>query len=84
MPRARGSDSESSESSGEREKDERLDVRLDPELARLVKQKAKSRGWALGAVVRSLLRLWVDEDIVSAEDVGRETERAPRRGKKKS
>jgi hypothetical protein len=82
MPRARGNDPESSNVKREREKDERLGVRLDPELARLVKDKAKSRGWSLGSVIRALLRLWSEEDVVSAEDVGQESERSPRRGKK--
>jgi hypothetical protein len=46
------------------------------------RDKAKSRGWTLSSVLRALVRLWVDEDVVTAEDVGKESERAPRTKKK--
>jgi hypothetical protein len=59
--------------------DERFDTRIDPELLRQAKDKARGRGWSLGAVIRALLRLWVSEDVIDANDVGQETTRAPRR-----
>ena len=64
-------------------KEERIEFLAPSELAEQLRTKAKKRGWSLGAVLRALSALWVEEDIVSAEDVGKQTERAPKTKKKK-
>jgi len=63
-------------------KDERLEIRIDSELAERAKRKAEERGWSLGSVMRALLNLWTDEDVISPEDVGRQIKRAKKRSKK--
>jgi len=67
-------------------KDELLQVRLDAELAEQVKEKSRRFGGA-SAVVRALLRRWVKQDIISADDVLAEIGRAqqpPRRKLRKT
>jgi Arc/MetJ family transcription regulator len=49
-------------------KDELLQVRIDADLLAEVQKKAERFGGA-SAVVRALLRRWVEEDIVTAEQV---------------
>jgi hypothetical protein len=65
-------------------KDEMLKARIDPELHEQAQKKAKDMGWSLGSVVRALLRLWVQEDVVSSKDIGEEAGRAPKQSKKKT
>ena len=60
-----------------KDKEAELNVRLDPELKQKLQDKARSRGWTLGAVARALFRLWLEEDLISPEDVGEEQKRAP-------
>ena len=65
-----------------------LVVRLDPELKKAAQKRAKERGWRLSSVMRALLRAWIDEDMISAADVGAEdrqvsTHKRKRRKKKK-
>lgn len=69
-------------SNSEPPKEERIEFLAPAELAEQMRTKAKQRGWSLGAVLRALSALWVQEDIVSAEDVGKQTERAPKTKKK--
>jgi hypothetical protein len=64
-------------------KDDVVRARIDPELHRQAKEKAENYGWSLGSVIRALLRLWVQEDVVKSNDVGEESERAPKVPKKK-
>ena len=64
-------------------KAERLELRLDPELARQVKEKARRRGWSLAAVMRALLARWVDEDVVEPIEVGQQSDRAPRKKRRR-
>ena len=64
-------------------KDEELKFRVDPELRKLAEAKADTHGWSLSSVMRALLRLWVQEDVVSAADVGAEKKRTPRKPRKK-
>ena len=55
-------------------------------LARLrdrVEKKARSRGWSLASVIRALLELWAEEDLVSPDQIGDANDRAPRSRKKK-
>lgn len=59
-------------------KENRVEVRFDPELGERARQKAESRGWTLSAVIRALVNLWVDEDIVDPTDVGTAAKRASR------
>ena len=65
-------------------KEERIEFLAPSELAEQMREKAKKRGWSLGAVLRALGALWVQEDIITAEDVGKQIERAPKTKKKKS
>jgi len=65
-------------------KDEELKFRVDPELRRQAEEKANTHGWSLSSVMRALLRLWVQEDVVSAADVGAEKKRTPRKSRKKA
>jgi hypothetical protein len=64
-------------------KEERVEVRFDPELARRARAKAESRGWSISSVIRALVGMWVDEDIVDPTDVGSAAKRAPRTKKKR-
>ena len=57
--------------------------RLDPDLKRRVEEKAQTRGWSVGAVLRALLRTWLEEDIVDATEVGSENLRAPKKQRKR-
>lgn len=66
-----------------RRKDDMMRTRIDPELHEAAKKKAQDYGWSFGSVVRALLRLWVQEDVISAKDVGNESERAPKTRKKR-
>jgi hypothetical protein len=65
-------------------KEDTLLVRLDAELAEKVREKA-SRFGGTSAVIRALLRRWVEQDIVSADDVlaeigrGQQPRRKPRK-----
>ncbi len=66
------------------EKEERFEVRLPRSLKRKAEEKAEKRGWTLASIVRSLLELWVDEDVVAPEDVGKAAKRAKRKKKQSS
>ena len=63
-------------------KEERIEFLAPSDLAEKMREKAKKRGWSLGAVLRALGALWVEEDVISAEDVGKQSERAPKTRKK--
>ena len=60
-------------------KDERIEVRVDPDLKRRALKKAKKYG-GLGAVLRALLRLWLDGSI-DPDLIKPEKRRAPKRKK---
>lgn len=61
-------------------KDRQLIIRIESELAEAAHRKALQHG-GLSAVVRALLRLWVEKNIVTPEEIARANERAPRRSK---
>lgn len=61
-------------------KDEKFQVRLDPDMAREAKERAAPHG-GLSAVIRALIRLWLDEGI-DPNAIGQETRQAPKRKKK--
>ena len=61
----------------------RKEFLMDEDLARQAEQKAKQMGWSLGSVVRALLRLWVQEDVISSKDVGSESTPAPKKSRRK-
>jgi len=63
-------------------KEELLQVRLDADLAEQVRDKAQRYGGA-SAVIRALLRRWVKQDIVSADEVLAEVNRAQQRPTRK-
>jgi Arc/MetJ-type ribon-helix-helix transcriptional regulator len=63
-------------------KDEEIKVKLDSELAAQAKQKALRYG-GLSAVVRALLRAWVERDIIEWDDIAVENLRAAKRKKNK-
>lgn len=56
-----------------------IQIRLDDDLARQVAEKADQYG-GMSPVIRALLRRWVKEDIVDAEDIVKEYASA-RRGR---
>ena len=58
-------------------KDAKFELRLDPELKKAALIKARKHG-GLSAVLRALLRLWMDEQI-DPELIGQEHRRAPKR-----
>ena len=64
-------------------KDVRKEFLMDEDLALQAEQKAKQMGWSLGSVVRALLRLWVQEDVISSKDVGSESTPAPKKQRRK-
>jgi len=64
-------------------KEERIELRVDPELAERARQKAEKYGWSISSVIRALLSLWTDEDVISSQDVGRHAKRAKKPRKKK-
>jgi hypothetical protein len=57
-----------------------IQLRLDAELAQKVVKKASQYG-GMSVVIRALLRRWVEDDILSAEDIVREVGSA-RRGRR--
>ena len=59
-----------------------LKIRTDLDTIKQAKAKAKKYGWSLSSVVRALLRLWVSEDVISSDDVGEASERAPYKPRK--
>ena len=61
-------------------KDKKLIIRIESDLAETAQRKALQHG-GLSAVVRALIRLWVEKDIVSAEEIARANERAKRKDK---
>lgn len=67
-------------------KKDTLLVRLDPELAEKVREKA-GRSGGTSAVIRALLRRWLEQDLVTPDDILAETaraqERRPRRRSRK-
>ena len=65
-------------------KEEKIEVRVDADLAEKAREKAESRGWSLSSVVRALLALWVDEDVIAPSDVGTAAKRASRSKKRKT
>jgi hypothetical protein len=64
-------------------KDEKIEFLVDEDLAQRAREKADSRGWSLSSVLRALLSLWVDEDVIDAKNVGESNRRARRTKKKK-
>ena len=74
----------SSESGGPKKKTKKVLVPLDEDLERRAKEKARSHGWSLTSVIRALLGLWVDENVIDPSDVGRAAQSAKRGRKKKS
>ena len=65
-------------------KDDKIEVRVPPELKEQATKKARSRGWSLPQLVRALLFAYIEEDNISPEDVGEANERAPRTRKPKN
>jgi hypothetical protein len=65
-------------------KEDRIEIRVERELAQKARQKAAERGWSLSAVLRGLLTLWADEDVIDARDVGAASTRAPYKRKRKA
>lgn len=63
-----------------RHKDDRLEVRLDPELMDQARQKAASRGVTLGTAIRALLLFWMKEDHLDNDDLAAGQARAEQRG----
>ena len=63
-------------------KEEQIKVRLDSDLVARAKQKALRYG-GLSAVVRALLRAWVERDIITWDDIAVENLRAAKRKKNK-
>ena len=66
------------------QKDNELKIRIDAEMARQAKFKAAAYG-GLSVVIRALLRAWLDSGRVTltAEDILREHNRAPKSPRKK-
>ena len=64
-------------------KDTKVEARIPEELRDRVEKKARSRGWSLASVIRALLELWAEEDLVSPDQIGDANDRAPRSRKKK-
>ena len=74
-------------------KEERVEFKIDTDMAKQARDKANSHGWSLSSVLRALVARWLEEDVispsdvgkavVSAKDVGKAKKRAPRSGKKK-
>ncbi len=58
-------------------KEFKLQIRMDDDLARQAMKKALRYG-GLSAVVRALIRRWVEDDIISDDDIIRENIRAPK------
>ena len=65
-------------------KDRPILVPLDEQLRSDFEAKAKARGWPLTSIIRALMRLWVDEDVLSPEDVSAEQKTAPKGGDRRS
>ncbi len=65
-------------------KEDRIEIRVERELAEKARKKAADRGWSLSAVMRGLLTLWADEDVIDARDVGAASTRAPYKRKRKA
>jgi hypothetical protein len=70
------------ESTTPQPKDVKFQIRLDTELAEQAREKAAKSG-GLAPVIRALLRRWLQEDLVSFEDIARELPRAPQKARKK-
>lgn len=64
-------------------KEDRIEIRVDRELAEKARQKASKRGWSLSGVMRGLLALWAEEDVIDARDVGAASTRAPYKPRKR-
>lgn len=64
-------------------KEDRIEIRVERELAEKARAKAAGRGWSLSAVMRGLLTLWADEDVIDASDVGAASAKAPYKRKSK-
>ncbi len=64
-------------------KEAKFQIRLDAELADQAKKKAAEFG-GLAPVIRALLRRWVQEELVSFEDIARELPRAPQKPRNSS
>lgn len=64
-------------------KDDKIEVRVPPELKAEAERKARSRGWSLPQLIRALLHVYVQEDNIGPEDVGEANVRAPRTRKPK-
>jgi len=60
-----------------RRKDDRLEIRLDPELMDQAREKAAGRGVTLGTAIRALLLFWLKEDHLDDSDLAAGQARAP-------
>lgn len=66
-----------------RRKDDRLEIRLDPELMDQAREKAATRGVTLGTAIRALLLFWLKEDHLDTDDLAAGQARAVQRPQKK-
>jgi hypothetical protein len=66
-------------------KDEMVRIRASKSLMARVRKKLRARGgWSLAAVTRALWEVWLEEDVINADDVARQVDTAPKRRKKDS
>lgn len=64
-------------------KDKRIEIRIEPDLADRAARKANAHGWTVSAVLRALLRLWTDEDLIDPQAIGNEVSQATGRAAKR-
>lgn len=55
---------------GDKKKKGRVQAEVDSEILEAAKEKARRKGWSMKQVIESLLKLWVQEDVVTPEDAG--------------
>ena len=62
-----------------------LGAKVDPELAKLAKQKAKREGRPLARVIRAMITLWANDEVPEGwpPTLEQEDTRAQKRNKKK-
>ena len=60
------------------EKGEKVETRLPASVKKQAQEKASKRGWRLSSVMRALIELWIQEDVITGEDVGRAEQRNKR------
>jgi hypothetical protein len=54
----------------DRKKKTRIEALVDSEVGEAAKAKARRKGWSMTQVITSLLKLFLDEDVISPEDAG--------------